>query len=315
MDDEEEYLISYANLRAGLFTYQNNFLDKKTLNKFYENPFMGVPICLPYGIKFFDYSKAEYFTIKKLEFSKKIFSTTKLSYIGNKKYFRYGNTFATNVKLKKKFYHRYKLYLANIKSLKKKVLLLKKNNKKICSMQIRNAPHFGHEVVFRYILKKFDNLILNPIFGIKKKNDFSDIVIAKSLKLMQKKYKRINFLPLWSSFHYAGPREALHHLSMRQNLGFDHFYIGRDHAGAQNLYKPDEASRVSKKFKRMFKIQAINSKGGYFCEKCKDYVIKGSCKHKKLINISGTEFRSFLKKRVIYRHADTKLQKIIYKYL
>ena len=126
MDDEEEYLISYANLRAGLFTYQNNFLDKKTLNKFYENPFMGVPICLPYGIKFFDYSKAEYFTIKKLEFSKKIFSTTKLSYIGNKKYFRYGNTFATNVKLKKKFYHRYKLYLANIKSLKKKSFTIKK---------------------------------------------------------------------------------------------------------------------------------------------------------------------------------------------
>ena len=92
MVDEEEYLISYANLRAGLFTYQNNFLDKNTLNKFYENPFMGVPICLPCGIKFFDYSKANYFIIKKLEFSKKIFRTSKLDYICNKKYFRYGNT-------------------------------------------------------------------------------------------------------------------------------------------------------------------------------------------------------------------------------
>ena len=126
MVDEEEYLISYANLRAGLFTFQNDFLDKKKLNKFYENQFMGVPICLPYGIKFFDYSKANYFIIKKLEFSKKIFRTSKLSYIGNKKYFRYGNTFATNVKLKKKFYHRYKFYLDNIRSLKKKILLLKK---------------------------------------------------------------------------------------------------------------------------------------------------------------------------------------------
>ena len=140
-------------------------------------------------------------------------------------------------------------------------------------------------------------------------------MIAKSLKYMQKKYKKINFLPIWSSFHYAGPREALHHLSMRQNLGFDYFYIGRDHAGAQNLYEPNAASEASKKYKNKFTIQVINSKGGYFCEKCKNYVIKDSCKHKKLIDISGTEFRSFLKKKVIYQHSDTNLQKIIYKYL
>lgn len=315
MVDEEEYLISYANLRSGLFTHQNNFLDTNTLEKFYENPFMGVPICLPDGIKFFDYSKANFFTIKKIKFSRKIFGTSKTNYIGNKKYFRYGNTFATNVKLKKNFYSRYKFYLSNIKNIRKKVSLLKKKNKKICSMQIRNAPHYGHEVVFKYILKKFDNLILNPIFGIKKKNDFSDLIIAKSLKYMETKYKKINFLPIWSSFHYAGPREALHHLSMRENLGFDYFYIGRDHAGAQDLYDSNAATKASKKYKNWFTIQAVNSKGGYFCKKCKDYVIKDSCKHKNLIDISGTEFRSFLKKKIIYQHSDTKLQKIIYKYL
>ena len=93
-------------------------------------------------------------------------------------------------------------------------------------MQIRNAPHFGHEVIFKYILKKFNILVLNPIFGIKKKNDFTDEIISKSLKFMEKKYKNVKFLPIWSSFHYAGPREAMHHLSMRENLGFDFFYIG-----------------------------------------------------------------------------------------
>ena len=315
MDDQEEYLISYANLRSGLFTHQNNFLDQNTLEKFYENQYMGVPICLPLGIKYFDYTKANIFTIKKKFFSIKIFGTSKLHYIGNKKYFRYGNIFATKVKLKTKFYSKYKFYLSNIKNLRKKILLLKKKNKTICSMQIRNAPHFGHEAVFRYILKKYDKLALNPIFGIKKKNDFSDLAITKSLEYMKKKYEKIYFFPVWSSFHYAGPREALHHLSMRQNLGFDFFYIGRDHAGAENLYKSNAASKISKKYKSFFSIKAVNSEGGYFCKKCNDYVIKNSCNHKKLIDISGSEFRSYLKKKIIYPYADIKLQKIIYKYL
>ena len=315
MTDDEEYLISYANLKSGLFTYQNNFLDRTNLEKFYKNPAMGVPICLPIGIKYFDYTKANYFSINKKIFSKKIFNTSNLNYIGNKKYFRYGINFATNVKLKKKFLNKYKFYLSDIKKIKKKILLLKKKNNRFCAMQIRNAPHFGHEIVFKHILKKFDYLILNPIFGIKKKNDFSDLVISKSLKYMEKKYKKISFIPVWSNFHYAGPREAMHHLSMRQNLGFNYFYIGRDHAGAQNLYEPNDASKTSKKYKNWFKIKSFNSKGGYFCKRCKNYVIKDACKHKKLTNVSGTTFRLFLKKKIIYQHADTNLQKLIYKYL
>lgn len=169
MLDVEEYLISYANLQAGLFTHQNNFLDEHSLEKFYSNPFMGVPLCLPLGIKFFDYSEANFFKIKKIRFSKKIFKTSKLNYIGNKKYFRFGNIFASNVRLKKRYYDKFEFYISSIKKLKRKILELKNKNKKICSMQIRNAPHFGHEAVFKHILNKFDYLVLNPILGIKKK--------------------------------------------------------------------------------------------------------------------------------------------------
>ena len=65
-------------------------------------------------------------------------------------------------------------------------------------MQIRNAPHYGHEAVFNFILDRFDLLVLNPIFGIKKKNDFSDRFISKALKFMERKYKNIKFLPFFS---------------------------------------------------------------------------------------------------------------------
>ena len=102
MTDEEEYLISYANIKSNLFKKQKQFVSSIEVKKFYKNEFLGIPQCLPINIKFFDYSKAKTFKIDTLEFSKNIFKTRNLNYIGIKKFFRYGNIFATNVVLKKK---------------------------------------------------------------------------------------------------------------------------------------------------------------------------------------------------------------------
>lgn len=315
MKDEDEYLISFVNLESKLFNNQNKFLSEDELENFYSDISLGFPICLPIGIKYFDYKKAKIYKINKKKFSIKIFRTKNINYIGNKKFFRYGNIFASNVFLKKKYYNKYKFYLKETQKLKKSISILKKNYKKICAMQIRNAPHFGHEAVFRHLLKKFDLVVLNPIFGIKKKNDFSDKIISLSLKFMEKKYKNIKFLPIVSNFHYAGPREAIHHMIMRENLGFDYFYVGRDHAGAENLYKFDESVREVIKYQYKYKIKYSTSKGGYYCSKCNKYLIKSSCMHKKLNNISGTEFRKFLKEKKNYKHADQNLQKIIKKHI
>ena len=178
-------------------------------------------------------------------------------------------------------------------------------------MQIRNVPHFGHEAVFKYLLTKFDFLILNPILGLKKKNDFKDQFISKSLKFIEKKYKKIKYIPIYSNFYYGGPREALHHLSLREKLGFNYFYIGRDHAGAENLYSPFQAVKKSNKYSNKFKIKQITAKGGSFCNTCKKYVIKGICGHKVYRDISGTEFRKFLFSNQVYKHADKNMQKLL----
>lgn len=313
MEDEEEYLISFVNLKAKLFNNQINFLNESELKKFYQNLSFGFPLCLPIGIKYFDYSNANFYKIDKKKFSIKIFKTNNINYIGNKKFFRYGNIFASNVFLKKKYYKLYQSYYRKLSKLKKNIKILNKKHKNTCAMQIRNAPHFGHEAVFKHLLDKFDLVVLNPIFGIKKKNDFSDQIISKSLKFMEKKYKRLKFLPIWSNFHYAGPREAVHHMIMRENLGFDYFYVGRDHAGAENLYNFDSSVNEVIKHKRKFNIRYSTSRGGYYCPKCRKYLIKNSCNHTKLENISGTEFRKFLKLKKKYKHADDNLQKLITK--
>lgn len=313
MIDQEEYLISYANLKSNLFKNQKNFCSPQVLKKFYKNIFFGFPICLPKGIKYFDYSKAKYFKIDIKSFSKKIFNTDNTDYVGVKKFFRYGNIFSYNISLIDKYKKREQFYIDKTNALKKKINDLKLNNKKICAMQIRNVPHLGHEAVFKFILSKFNTLYLNPIYGIKKKNDFSNSYISKSLKYVKKKYKGVEFDPVWTNFHYAGPREAFHHMILRESLGFENFYVGRDHAGAENQYPQTLAIKLVNKFKKKNRIMPFMSKGGFYCAKCKDYVIKGSCKHKNLLNISGTIFRKHIKKKLIYKHADQNIQKLIFK--
>ena len=172
MIDDEEYLISYANFKSNLIQKQNNFLNSEQLDKFYKNIDFGFPICVPDKIRFFNYKKANFFTINKKEFSKYIFGTSNLNYIGVKKFFRYGTKFAYNVKLKNKYKKKVKKYIQDIKILKKKIKKLKLKKKKICAMQIRNVPHYGHEAVFNHILSKFGYLYLNPIYGVKKKKIF-----------------------------------------------------------------------------------------------------------------------------------------------
>jgi len=177
MEDQEEYLVSFANMLSGLFKGQSNFLDLKSLKTYYSNPYKGMPLCLPKNIKYFNYKNAIYFKIDKKKFSEKIFGTTNLNYIGNKKYFRYGHIFASNVSIKKKYQKKLNKYIKENLKIKKKITRLNLTNKLMCSMQIRNVPHYGHEAIFKFLISKFDMLVLNPIFGIKKKNDFSDNII------------------------------------------------------------------------------------------------------------------------------------------
>ena len=69
--------------------------------------------------------------------------------------------------------------------------------------------------------------------------------------------------------HYAGPGEAMHHINLREMVGFNRFTVGRDHAGAQNNYCPLDAHKIVTKNIKNFEIDIFLHKGHIFVNRNK----------------------------------------------
>ena len=306
---KNKYLINYSNIKTKLLPHLLNINHyKNSLNN-------GLPLCYPVGLPLFNYDKNETFKVSKKFIAKHFFLTNKKNYIGIKIFFDKGNLFTFKVNPKKNYIHLINKISKHNLSVKKTIALLNKKYKKVCSFQTRNIPHSGHEAIIKYLLKTFDHVVINPVIGPKKRGDIKLQTLQKVYKkLINDKYKnKVSFLPIYFNMFYAGPKEAAHHALIRQNLGFKYFVVGRDHAGAENLYKPNQAINFLKKIKQSFKIKILTIKGAYYCKICKKVLIKGQCKHKNLINISGTSFRKSLKQKVLFDYADKNLQKYIHR--
>ena len=315
-DPHTRYLIDYANIKQGLIKHQSDFLSKKEFNLFLKNSHLGCPLVLPFGIKYFNYSNIkEEFYISKKKVTHKIFSTKKKNYIGVKIFFKFGRKFCTGATLKKKY-----LPLLNsiIKSNKSLISLIKKYKykKKVASFQTRNIPHLGHELIIQRLFHNNKIVCINPLIGLKKKGDCRNNVLEIIFKYLArlKMYKsRVFYKPLISNMNYAGPREALHHAYVREKIGFDFFAVGRDHAGAENIYPPLNSTNFIKKNRKRLKIKIFFHKGAYFCDKCKKILLRGDCKHKSLNEISGTEFRKKIMTKTNFIHASSNLQNYLKK--
>lgn len=315
-DPQSRYLIDYANLKHGLIKHQNDFLNHDQFKIFLKKKHYGCPLVLPLGIKFFDYTNSiNKFKISKSDVKKYIFNSKSINYVGLKIFFKFGNIFCTGATLKKK----YKKDFDSIITFNEKLrLLLNTYNKrfKTSAFQTRNIPHLGHELILQNLLGKNKLLFINPLIGLKKKGDINNKVLKKVfnyLKNLNLYKNKMYYSPVICNMNYAGPREALHHAYIRENLGFKEFSVGRDHAGAENNYSPLAAKKFVNKNKKRLKIKIFFHNGAYFCNKCNKIVIKGSCKHTNLSGISGTEFRNKLNKKIPFIHARKSLQKYINK--
>ena len=68
-------------------------------------------------------------------------------------------------------------------------------------------------------MKKKGKVIINPLIGMKKKGDFKNEVLLKVFTnlITNNEYKnKVFFNPLVANMHYAGPREAIHHINLRE---------------------------------------------------------------------------------------------------
>ena len=315
-DPQTRYLIDYANLKQGLVKHQSDFLNNDQFQKFLKKKYLGCPLVLPLGIKFFDYKKLnEKFRISKKDVKKYIFECESNNYVGLKIFFKYGNTFCTGATLKKKYL---KDFNSIVKFNEKLKSLIKHFNKNFLtsSFQTRNIPHLGHELILQKLMGPNKILFINPLIGLKKKGDIKNEILKKVfnyLKNLSAYKSKMIYGPVICNMNYAGPREAIHHTYIRELLGFNEFSVGRDHAGAENNYPPLKAKNFVNYHKKKFKVKIFNHNGAYFCDKCNEIILKGDCNHRYLKGISGTDFRNKLNRKIIFAHARENLQLFIRK--
>lgn len=314
IDIKHKYLIDYINLKEGIIKNQKKFVDKKEFNLFIKNEYLGLPVALPIKNRCFEKSKLN-FSISKKVIKEKLFKVKK-NYKPLNNFLSLGNIFSISENPKKKFKKSLNIIKKINNETKAKIKFFKKKNKIIGAFQTRNIPHFGHQKILELMLKKCDYVFINPLLGPKKIGDINSELLSRVYKyFVSNKYcNKVIYAPICANMFYAGPREAVHHALLREQLGFDYFIVGRDHAGAENVYKPDQAINLIRKYKKRFKIKIIAHKGAFFCDKCKKTVISGDCNHKKYYrDISGNEFRKCIKAKKIYKYADINLQKYIHK--
>lgn len=311
---EKKYLIDYANLKHKLFLYQNIFFNKKHVLNFFKKKYSGIPILFPTRLKIFDYSNSQKYKISERFLLKKIYHTSNNQYGPYIEYIKFGNEFTDFAKPKQKYLFLVNKIIAFNNTSINKIKKIKKRFRNVCAFQTRNIPHYGHEKILNHLLSKYDHVVINPLIGPKKKGDIKFEVLEKIYKfLIKKKYKKkISYVPFIANMFYAGPQEAVHHANLRYCLGFNNFVVGRDHAGSENLYKPQKAFQYVKKLQKFLKINVEKILGSYFCKKCNSIVIKNNCPHTLLVDISGTEFRNCLKNKKFFRYADYSLQRFIF---
>lgn len=312
--EKHRYLIDYSNLKDGLFSNKkSSFCNEIEYLKYVNDSFLGIPFLLPNYLDSFDYSNNNYFTISKADISHSIFSVDNLDYVGVRLFTSHGNDYNPNA-TPKKDYIPFINWVSQVNNkCKSLVSSIRSSGKTVCAFQTRNIPHYGHERIIEEGLKKCDYVIINPIIGLKKKGDFRHEVVEKAfLYLIDNFYgERVKYSPIVANMFYAGPREAAHHAILRENIGFTHFIVGRDHAGAEGAYNSTAAYDLLSKSN--FNISVMTLQGAYYCKKIKKAVIKGVDRYHEedLVEISGSEFRDCIISGDLYNFSRPELQNYI----
>jgi sulfate adenylyltransferase len=105
---------------------------------------------------------------------------------------------------------------------------------KVIAFQTRNPVHRSHVIMTKRLMAEHQaKFVIHTAVGVTKPGDIDHYSRVRCYKKILAHYPKdsalLSLLPL--AMRMAGPREALLQAIIRQNYGFSHFIVGRDHAG------------------------------------------------------------------------------------
>ena len=161
-------IIDLVNIKLGIQNEQAVFTE--SVFKKFENIKEGIPLLVPAEKKIFTYNKDDTFSLSPLKVLKTIYNLNDKNYVGFKTSFENLN-FLSIFKLKPSYSEVFNyVYQYNLDAMNK-IGNLKNIHTSLGAFQTRNIPHFGHEKIIETMLDRCDHLVINPVFGPKKKDD------------------------------------------------------------------------------------------------------------------------------------------------
>ena len=307
--------IDLGNIRSGLLRSQI-VLSARDFNQFKEKE-KGIPFLVPADPNLFHYNERDIFEIDSNLLLRTVFDTNLSSYIGYQLSYQ-TNRFLADFKIRSNVRAEVDFIVHQNREVLNFVGELKSKHPTVGAFQTRNIPHFGHEKIIEMMLDHCDHVVVNPIVGAKKKGDvrLENLETIFTDLLANRFNGRVSFKPIYANMFYAGPREAAHHAILRRDIGFTHFSVGRDHAGAENMYPDLAAPTLLNKIQNKIGIKILTHSGAYFCLKCDEVVLRNTCGHSidYLKDISGSEFRACIEQRKFFKLADRDVQRFLFRH-
>ncbi|WP_426415797.1 bifunctional sulfate adenylyltransferase/adenylylsulfate kinase [Aestuariirhabdus sp. LZHN29] len=137
---------------------------------------------------------------------------------------------------------------------------------RVIAFQTRNPVHRAHVAMTKRLMGESNaHFLIHSAVGMTKPGDIDHYCRVRCYEKVLSHYPKgtaaLSLLPL--AMRMAGPREALWQAIIRQNFGFTHFVVGRDHAGpgrdnrGGSFYEVEASQRLVTSFQDELAIKIL----------------------------------------------------------